>query len=213
MRAQGREGTGVLEEGKASSRPHSKEGERRHWGGGAEEHGFLSAGGMEGTRPSSRDYQLSAVGLSPPAPGTERRGDEPCLLLESTLPPGMPGQRSLGSRLRGSGQEGQCGAATEAAATAPPGPREVPTLFGMVPLKGLCPAPLPAGVAVSPPGSPSSHCLSCLPSQIEVMLPNGKQVCLKKEKIKYSVGLSDLCSGGHAALGWWPHGPWARQLF
>lgn len=42
--------------------------------------------------------------------------------------------------------------------------------------------------------------LSCLPSRIESRLPNGKQVCLKKEKIKHSVGLSDLCSGGQASL-------------
>lgn len=101
-RAQRGEGTGVLE-GRVAGRLHSKEGERRCRGGGAEEHGLLSAGGREGTCPSSRDYQLSAVGLSPPAPGTEHHGDEPCLLLESMLPPGMPGQRSLGSRLRGSG--------------------------------------------------------------------------------------------------------------
>lgn len=93
----------MLEEGRAASRQHSKEGERRCRGGGAEEHGLLSARGREGTCPSSCDYQLSAVGLSPPVPGTEHRGDEPCLLLESMLPPGMPGQRSLGSWLRGSG--------------------------------------------------------------------------------------------------------------
>ena len=66
----------------------------------APDHGGAKTTFQEKNRETS---ELSAVGLSPPAPGTERHGDEPCLLLESMLPPGMPGQRSLGSWLRGSG--------------------------------------------------------------------------------------------------------------